>query len=260
MSLLKIKTVQTNAIKITFECLKNILPEVNMLINKDYIKLNATNASKTIFVFMKLDSEKFEDYELKNKKEPINIGINMINLYKPIKTIVNNDILTLLLDDKNKLKLQIENSEKDKLFKYELNLIEQNNETVNLRDIDYETCVTMPSSEFQKVCKDFSSLEIENIDIISIKNKIIFQGETDVGKSSVIFGDRENGIICNNISKSDNIIQGTFNLKYLELFTKCTNLCSTIQIYLGNDKPLTINFNVGSLGQLKFVLSPKIKN
>ena len=51
--------------------------------------------------------------------------------------------------------------------------------------------------------------------------------------------------------------RGTYNIKYIQLFTKSTNLCSTVEIYLKNDYPLTILYNVANLGQIKYCLAPK---
>ena len=54
---------------------------------------------------------------------------------------------------------------------------------------------------------------------------------------------------------SSTIIQGEFALKNLSYFIKCTNLCNTIEMYLGNDKPMIIKYNVASLGQIKLCLA-----
>ena len=55
------------------------------------------------------------------------------------------------------------------------------------------------------------------------------------------------------------IIQGYFALKHLVLFTKCTNLCNSIEMYMKNNFPIVIKFTVGSLGCLKLALAPKIE-
>ena len=60
-------------------------------------------------------------------------------------------------------------------------------------------------------------------------------------------------------SNEDNIIQGYYNLKHLVLFTKCTNLCNSIEMYMKNNFPIVIKFTVGSLGCLKLALAPKIE-
>jgi proliferating cell nuclear antigen len=54
-------------------------------------------------------------------------------------------------------------------------------------------------------------------------------------------------------------VQGVFSLKYLVLFTKCTNLSSSVEIYLKNDYPLIVKFLVASLGELKLCLSPNVE-
>ena len=52
------------------------------------------------------------------------------------------------------------------------------------------------------------------------------------------------------------IVQGMFSLKYLVLFTKCTNLCNQIQLYIKNDYPLIIKYAIASLGMIKLCLAP----
>jgi len=54
---------------------------------------------------------------------------------------------------------------------------------------------------------------------------------------------------------SSKIIQGEFSLKNLGYFIKCTNLCSQIELYLENDLPLVVKYNVASLGEIKLCLA-----
>jgi len=44
-------------------------------------------------------------------------------------------------------------------------------------------------------------------------------------------------------------------LKNLGYFIKCTNLCSQIEIYLENDLPLVVKYDVASLGSIRLCLS-----
>jgi len=46
----------------------------------------------------------------------------------------------------------------------------------------------------------------------------------------------------------------------LNMFTKCTNLCNTIELYMKNDFPIVIQFQVGSVGVLKLAIAPKVKD
>ena len=51
------------------------------------------------------------------------------------------------------------------------------------------------------------------------------------------------------------IIQGNYSLKNLSYFIKCTNLCSSIELYLENDLPLIVKYYVASLGWMHLCLA-----
>jgi proliferating cell nuclear antigen len=54
---------------------------------------------------------------------------------------------------------------------------------------------------------------------------------------------------------------GTFSLKYINLFTKATNMCSSVQILqnsTNSDMPIIFRYTIANLGDLKFYLAPKI--
>ena len=59
-------------------------------------------------------------------------------------------------------------------------------------------------------------------------------------------------------STPDKPIQVIYSLKYLVLFTKCTNLCNLIHMYIKNDYPLIIKYTVANLGDIKLCLSPNV--
>ena len=52
------------------------------------------------------------------------------------------------------------------------------------------------------------------------------------------------------------IVQGVFSLKFLCLFTRCSNLSRQVEIYLKNDYPIIVRYAVASLGNVKLALSP----
>jgi proliferating cell nuclear antigen len=54
-------------------------------------------------------------------------------------------------------------------------------------------------------------------------------------------------------------VQGVFLLKHLVLFTKCTNLCQNIELYLKNDFPLILRYTVANLGEVKLILARLIE-
>lgn len=259
MLILELKTIQASAFRILIEALKEFLTDVNIeFTNKDDdndagLNIIALNNSSSILVHLKLDAKNFDVYNC--VKEKINIGVNMTYLFKLIKTINNNDILTLYLDDSdiNKLGLKIENSEKNYISNYKLNLMDLDKTIYNIPPTEFTTVISMSATEFHRICKDLSMIA-EIVEIKSYQKKLIFTAKGEIATNEVICGESENGLTI--ISKEDDeIIQGNYDLKNLILFTKCTNLCSNVEIFMKNDYPIVIKYCVASLGFIHLCLS-----
>ena len=93
-----VKTVQSGAFRILIESLKEILTDTNIIFDKTGIKLIATDNSQIVLIHMKLNAENFEYFYCEKKTT---IGINMMNMFKLIKTMNNNDTLTLFIEKDN---------------------------------------------------------------------------------------------------------------------------------------------------------------
>ena len=89
--ILEIKTVQSAAFRVLTEALKEILTDANFEFDETGIKIMAMDSSHTVLVHLKLNADNFESYHCQNKRI---LGINMLNLFKLIKTMGNNDAFT----------------------------------------------------------------------------------------------------------------------------------------------------------------------
>ena len=98
----------------------------------------------------------------------------------------------------------------------------------------------------------------ELIDIKSVGNNLMLNCEGDYATQETVLSETQDGLHFSLSSKPETPIQGTFSLKYLLLFTKCTNLCNLIHMYIKNDYPLIIKYDVANLGHIKMCLSPNI--
>tara|TARA_B100000123_G_C25356468_1_gene265125 strand:- start:148 stop:462 length:315 start_codon:yes stop_codon:yes gene_type:complete len=97
----------------------------------------------------------------------------------------------------------------------------------------------------------------DNIEIQSLDNQLIFRCNGDFASQETIIGANGSLKFIEN-QNPDEIVQGVFALKHLVLFSKCTNLCASIELYLKNDYPLIIEYMVASLGEIKLCLAPKV--
>jgi proliferating cell nuclear antigen len=187
------------------------------------------------------------------------VGVNMLNLFKLLKTMNNNETLTLYIEhnDPSRLGIRIENGEKNTVTNFKLNMLDLDEEEIEVPPAQFSAVINIPSTDFQKICRDMSNLA-NLIEIKSVENQLIFTCQGDFAQQETIMGENSsNGISYVEKQNVYDIIQGVFSLEYLVLFTKCTNLCNSIKLFMENDYPLIIEYQVGSLGEVKFVLAPK---
>ena len=244
--------------------LKDILLETNISFTPEGIKIINMDKSHTILAHLSLHAKNFEHYECSQPK--IVIGVNMFHLFKLINTIDNDDTLTIYIEEDDYtegivqyLGLKFENGDIKQQKIQKLRLIEPETDELEVPDVKFSSVLNLPSSDFQKIIRDLSCIS----DKIEIKSVATAEGAELIFKCSGGFAQAEvrraeSDGSMEYIIKQDNskIIQGEFSLKNLSYFIKCTNLCSSIEIYLENDLPLVVKYNVASLGEIKLCLAP----
>lgn len=254
--MLELKTVQSSIFRILIEALKEILPDTNIEFNGKGIRIITMDSSHTVLVHLRLDGSQFEQYFCPEK---LVVGINMLNLFKLIKTMNNTETLTLYIEksDPSRLGIRIENGEKNTVTNFKLNLLDLDEEEIEVPPAKFSSVINIPSGDFQKICRDMNNLS-SLIEIKSLNNQLIFTCQGDFAQQETVMGESTTNGICYVEKQNEyDIIQGVFSLKHLVLFTKCTNLCNSISMFLQNDYPLIISYQVGSLGEVKYCLAPK---
>jgi len=255
--ILMIKTVQIAPFRTLMVALKDILLETNITFQKDGIRIINMDKSQTILVHMHLQADNFEFYEC--KKDKIIVGVNMLHLFKLINSIDNDETLSIYIDDKDyndgiveHLNLKFENKNIKQCKIQKLKLIEPEQEELSVPDVTFSSIINMPSNDFQKIIRDLNNIS-DKLEIKSLNNQLIFKCNGSFANAEIIRSESDG---MGFIQKNNNIIQGEFSLKNLNYFIKCTNLCNQIEIYLDNDLPLIVKYNVASLGAIKLGLTP----
>jgi proliferating cell nuclear antigen len=258
-NILTIKTVQISPFRTLMTALKDILLETNISFHPDGIRIINMDKSHTILAHLYLAAQNFEFYEC--KKEKIIIGVNMFHLFKLINSIDNDDTLTIYIENADyvdgivsHLALKFENGDIKQCKTQKLRLIEPEPEELEYPDVKFSSIINLPSVDFQKIIRDLSCIS-DKLEIKSVGNELIFkcQGQFASAEIHRAESDGSMGFILK--QNSSKVIQGEFSLKNLGYFIKCTNLCSQIEIYLENDLPLVVKYNVASLGEIKLCLA-----
>ena len=243
--LIYIKTVQSHSIKILVESLKEVLTDINLYFDFNGIKIMTMDTARVALVYVRLHKENFEEFICETKTM---CGINMIYLFKLLKTVGNNDVLTICI--------RIDNKEKNTITESFLKMLDISEEKLEIPDIQYDSVISMPSVDLQKYCRDLAIINNQVI-ISNTEHRFILESIGDFASQKIIIGEAQNGLV---FSKKNQNVCEIFDLKYLNSFTKSTNLCSIVEIFLKKDYPLVIEYNVANLGKLQYCLAPKVKD
>jgi len=243
-----LKTIQASAFKSVFEVLKDIINDVNCYFTEKGLHVLTLDTARVTLVHMILGAENFEEYEC-----PTNIiaGLNMSNLYKILKSVTTQDTLTISIKGRDYMELVIENTSKKSFTNFKLKLLDINEDQLDLPDVQMDLVTTMASIDFQRYTRDMGNLSNE-ISIFRKDSNLVLSCTGD-------FADQET--ILDSGGDFSGTVGGVFSLKYINLFTKATNMCSSIQIMqdsTNENMPIVFRYTIANLGDLKFYLAPRI--
>jgi proliferating cell nuclear antigen len=252
--LFRIRTVKAAPFRTVVEAIKDILTDTNIEFDSTGIKIMSMDGTHTILVHLKLKADRFDEFYCPKKHV---LGINMINFFKLVKTLQNNEsiVLYMLKSDTTKLGIEILNGEKQMTTNFMMNLIELDVRPIDIPPVHFPSVITMPAVDFQKVIRDMHGLG-ETVEIQSASHQLVFRCRGDNADQETIFCIGQNGLSRKEFSSE--IVQGNFFLKHLVLFTKCTTLCTDISLHLKNDYPIIVEYNVAGLGEIRLALAPAL--
>jgi len=148
------RLTQGSQLKKVFEAIKDLCTDVNIDCNESGMSLQAMDSSHVSLVSMLLRDTGFEHYRC---DRTMSLGLNMTNVSKIFKICGNDDIVTMKAEDEgDTIMFTFENTDQDRVSDFELKLMDIDSEHLGIPDTEYKCQIKMPSSEFQKICRDAS--------------------------------------------------------------------------------------------------------
>jgi proliferating cell nuclear antigen len=246
---MQFKTVQASALKSSFEVLKDVINDVNMYFNSDGMTITALDNAKVALINMKLHADKFEEYEC---EEPVTAGVNITNFFKILKFITSNDVLEIEITDKEIMKISISNDTKNSNTKFELSLLWINDDVLEIPVIEPSCTTVITSVDFQRICRDMGNLS-SDVTIFRNKNLLNISCKGDFAKQETSIDTEQ--------TEFTEAIGNRYSLKYINLFTKATNMCSHMKIqqtFPTEKIPIIFVYDVANLGFIEFFLAAKL--
>lgn len=247
--LVLVQSVQAAALKVLFECLKDVLHDLSLEFTPSGIRVLAMDASKSTMVNLRLDAEKFDQYTINTRS--VTAGVSAGLLFRLLKVAGSSDVVTLKMHDTDILTLVLSN-DSGRVTSFDIKAMDVDTHNVEMPEASFEAVIKMPSTQLQRLVRD-----MQHVGPI-----ITFEKTPEVLRLSSV-GDLVSQ--CTEIPylsdpsepvQEAKLVRNHFSLKHLCLFTKCSGLCATTTLYLSSDLPLIVEFQVANLGQLRFVLAP----
>jgi proliferating cell nuclear antigen len=242
-----LRTIQASAFKSIFEVLKDVLHDINVVFDETGMRILTLDTAKVTLINLHLLADNFEEYKCDPNQVKVVAGINMVNMFKLLKIVGNNDILSMSITTTDKVKITVENSEKNSTTHFTLNLLDINEDFFESPEIPGDVVETvMSSADFQRICRDMGNLA-KKVSICRHSTKLTISCQGDFASQSTDIEFPQ---------EVPDTMDGTYSLKYLNLFTKATGLSSNVVMrQTASANFLVLNYAVASLGYLDFYLA-----
>jgi len=262
---------------------KELVTEANLECSPSGIQMQAMDASHVSLVCLLLRAEGFKQY---NCSRNVNLGLNLSNMAKILKCANKDDSITLRYEGTDSITFLVESTGQEKVSEFCMKLMEIEGDSLGIPDQTYKAVVSMPSSEFTKLCRDMQVFG-ESVSISVSREAVKFTAKGELGSGSttvkptiaadVRAGVKREGDASQVDSKREVLEEDpaatsnksviidikedvtlNFALKNLVQFTKAAALSERVKLSLAKDVPLSVEYKIGNFGYMRFYLAPKV--
>merc|ERR1712037_784624 len=226
VAMFEARLIQGSLLKKVLESIKDLVTDANFDCSPTGFSLQAMDSSHVALVALTLRAEGFEQYRC---DRTLSMGMNLANMSKMLKCAGNDDIITMKAEDEaDTVMFMFESPDQDKIADFEMKLMDIDSEHLGIPETDYTAVIKMPANEFQRICRDLSSI-----------------GDTEKEEDHTEIQLQEPCAL-------------TFALRYLNSFTKATPLSGSVTLSISKELPVVVEYKIADCGHVRFYLAPKI--
>lgn len=242
-TMFKVQLSDNKIFKDIFDTVSSIVDEVILECDEEGMRLRCLDRSHITFVNLDLKSSFFDDYTCTT---PEKISIDTDEFNKVLKRVKPKDVLGLTSEEGNFVITFIGDSTRT----FRIRLIDLEYETPTPPMLDYNVQVELPTEVFTDALSDIEVFG-ERITIDVDEDYVSFNSMGE-------FGDTESKYLHG--QSINEHVRSVFSLDKLKDIMKARKVNKIIDLFVGNDTPLTIKFEIGnSDGELGFLLAPRLE-
>lgn len=291
-----LRTVQAPVLKCLFETSKEIVTDITFTFTKDTICIAGIDGTKSAMVDIVMRAESFESYEFNAQTPDVICSVCVAHLFRLLKNCTHHDVLTVSMfaSRMDVLVVVVENYTKQSRIEAEVKLLDMEGIALPPRmpppSMDRANFVlSISAQELQRVCKDLMYVS-DTLCVASTRggSGVCFRADGDIGKLAYEFqvmyrtapavastssGGMSDYNTNGNVSTSSGgggkqilCLKSTqdtqpytpqwFPTKFMLMFTKTTPLGNALTIYLSNDFPVVLQYEIDGFATVSFCLAP----
>jgi len=256
--MLEARLIQGNIFKKIVEAMKDLVTDANIECSESGLSLQAMDSSHVSLCALLLRPDCFGMFRC---DRPISLGVNFTALSKILKCSGNDDVMTMKAEEEpDTCSFTFESPSQDRITDFNMKLMDIDSEHLGIPDTEYKAVISMPASEFQRICRDLSVLG-DTCVISASKEGIKFSVSGDVGTGNITIRETSGGDEKpedTTTIEAEEAIELTFALRYLNFFTKATPLSTKVHLKMAPDVPLVVEYKIKNFGYIRYYLAPKI--
>lgn len=252
---MEIIITEATLFKKAIEAIKEFLPMTEMNVSSDGLRINGMDTSHICFIDFFLSAEECDSISC---PDPISLGISTGIITKVLSAAATgSDSITLSVsEESDKLGLSIKNDTTCRRAEFELPLMELNENSVQIPEMEYSANIKAKTSDIIGLAKDVAlfgdAAELKlNTDgfHISVRSE---NGSANVTLDNT--DDRE-------MTLEDEEVKVNYSIKYIQnILRGGASLSSTADLSFEEGKPLRAIFRFGKNSHFTAYLAPRIED
>lgn len=239
--------VKSEVLKEIIDVVSTLVDEAKFTIKKDGMTLKAVDPAHVALVDLEVKKKAFEEY----KADENELGIDIDKIKEVLKLAKSGDLISINHDEeKNRLVLGVGNITRRMALVDTAGMSDPKVPNLNL-----PAKLTIRTDELRQGIKAAESVS-DHIALLTSSDgfEMISEGDTD-SVNLKLPKDLLEELECKESVRS------LFPLDYFSNMIKAIGSTGDVTMYLGNDYPVRIEFNIaGGNGQVKYLLAPRIES
>eukprot|EP00484_Ammonia_sp_Unknown_P026592 CAMPEP_0197031890 /NCGR_PEP_ID=MMETSP1384-20130603/10729_1 /TAXON_ID=29189 /ORGANISM="Ammonia sp." /LENGTH=316 /DNA_ID=CAMNT_0042461469 /DNA_START=9 /DNA_END=959 /DNA_ORIENTATION=- len=162
--------------------LSDLVEQGNFMVDGNMISFQGMDSSHVSLVALQLTESGFSGYRCDRNQC---LGIQFASLNKILKCMTSKDALSIQArDDGDIITFIFESADQKRYSNFELKLNDIDQEQLGIPDTEYSAVIKMPSSEFQRICRDLAAIG-DTVTISATKDGVKFSVNGDIGAGDI---------------------------------------------------------------------------